>query len=87
MEQPYYERLASLESEVKSIQKQNDRIETKLDVYASNFATKSEVKDMFELRDKEIAEIKNNKRANISLTISGLSLIVLLLFNVLNYVK
>jgi len=37
--------------------------------------------------EKAIEELKADKKSNISLGISGLSLVVLLLFSILNYLK
>ncbi|MGG2091223.1 hypothetical protein AB1283_25970 [Bacillus sp. S13(2024)] len=94
MENKDYERLAILETELKTIGKQTTRIEQRLDDFLANFATRKEVEVMFEVRDEKIVEIKkeleanaNDKKANISIWISGIGLVAMVLFSILNFVK
>lgn len=89
MENKDYERLAILET----IVNQTTRIE-QLDDFLTNFATRKEVEVTLEVRDEKIAEMKrdlddnnNNKKANISMWISGIGLVAMILFSILSYVK
>ncbi|EOV9528740.1 MULTISPECIES: hypothetical protein [Bacillus cereus group] len=94
MEQKEYERIAKLEVQLQAMNATVTRIEEKLDNNQKNYITRIEVEEMFKFRDREIRDLKiaqekleSNKKANISMWISGLSLAVLLLFNILNFLK
>ncbi|MBD8076495.1 hypothetical protein PDN49_11925 [Bacillus cereus] len=94
MDQREYERIAKLEVKLETMNATITRIEEKLDNNQKNYITRTEVDKMFKFRDREIKELKqaqekndNNKKAHISMWISGLSLAVLILFNILNYMK
>ncbi|GGE64363.1 hypothetical protein [Priestia taiwanensis] len=87
MELQYYERLASLESDMKAIQKQNDRIETKLDVYAANFATKKEVETLAKRVEEIIRDNKAQKSAKEARFVSWCALGVTIILGYLNYMK
>lgn len=94
MEQKEYERITKLEVKIESMNETMMRIEKNLERNHSNYMVRTEVIEMFKLRDREIADLKqeqekldSNKKAHISMWISGLSLAVLLLFNILNFFK
>ncbi|MDZ5607913.1 hypothetical protein U2I54_12590 [Bacillus pseudomycoides] len=94
VEQKEYERIAKLEVQLQSMNATVIRIEEKLDNNQKNYINRTEVEEMFKFRDREIRDLKqaqekndSNKKVNISLVISGLSLAVLLLFNILNLLK
>ncbi|PGZ96933.1 hypothetical protein COE51_16310 [Bacillus pseudomycoides] len=94
MENKDYERLAILETKLNNITEQNTRIEQRLDDFLTNFLTRKEAEIMFQVRDEKIAEIKkdledndNNKKANISMWLSGLGLVAMIFFSILSYVK
>ncbi|AWC29068.1 hypothetical protein R6231_13055 [Bacillus cytotoxicus] len=94
MDQKEYERIAKLEVQLQAMNATVIRIEEKLDNNQRNSITRIEVEEMFKFRDREIRDLKiaqekleSNKKANISMWISGLSLAVLLLFNILNFLK
>ncbi|PGL56614.1 hypothetical protein CN927_27690 [Bacillus cereus] len=94
MEQKEYERIAKLEVQLQSMNETLIRIEEKLDYNQKNYMQRSEVEEMFKFRDREIRDLKqaqekleSDKKANISMWISGLSLAVLLLFYILNFLK
>ncbi len=94
VEQKEYERIAKLEVQLQAMNATVTRIEEKLDNNQKNYITRIEVEEMFKFRDREIRDLKiaqekleSNKKANISMWISGLSLAVLLLFNILNFLK
>ncbi|WP_255290765.1 hypothetical protein [Bacillus cereus] len=94
LEQKEYERIAKLEVQLQSMNETLIRIEEKLDYNQKNYMQRSEVEEMFRFRDREIRDLKqaqekleSDKKANISMWISGLSLAVLLLFYILNFLK
>ncbi|MGG5741552.1 MULTISPECIES: hypothetical protein [Bacillus cereus group] len=94
LEQKEYERIAKLEVQLQSMNETLIRIEEKLDYNQKNYMQRSEVEEMFKFRDREIRDLKqaqekleSDKKANISMWISGLSLAVLLLFYILNFLK
>ncbi|PFA02050.1 hypothetical protein CN382_30770 [Bacillus cereus] len=94
MEQKEYERIAKLEVQLQSMNETLIGIEEKLDYNQKNYMQRSEVEEMFKFRDREICDLKqaqekleSDKKANISMWISGLSLAVLLLFYILNFLK
>ncbi|MDH2893987.1 hypothetical protein ACRS6K_14760 [Bacillus cytotoxicus] len=94
VDQKEYERIAKLEVQLQAMNATVIRIEEKLDNNQRNSITRIEVEEMFKFRDREIRDLKiaqekleSNKKANISMWISGLSLAVLLLFNILNFLK
>ncbi|HDX9631843.1 TPA: hypothetical protein ROY30_005613 [Bacillus cereus] len=94
MDQREYERIAKLEVQLQSMNATVIRIEEKLDSNQKNYMQRTEIEEMFKFRDREIRDLKqaqekldSNKKAHISMWISGLSLAVLLLFNILNFLK
>lgn len=94
MDQREYERIAKLEVQLQSMNATVIRIEEKLDSNQKNYMQRTEIDEMFKFRDREIRDLKqaqekldSNKKAHISMWISGLSLAVLLLFNILNFLK
>lgn len=58
MDQKDLERLAILETNTNNIEKLVVRLESKLDNYATNFATKSELDQALKFRDEQIRELK-----------------------------
>ncbi|WP_270607503.1 hypothetical protein [Bacillus mobilis] len=94
LDQKEYERITKLEVKLESMNETMMRIEKNLERNHSNYMVRTEVIEMFKLRDREIEDLKQeqekndaNKKAHISIWISGLSLAVLLLFNILNFLK
>ncbi|WP_399576630.1 hypothetical protein [Streptomyces sp. NPDC053079] len=94
VDQREYERIAKLEVQLQSMNAAVIRIEEKLDYNQKNYMQRTEIDEMFKFRDREIRDLKlaqekldSNKKAHISIWISGLSLAVLLLFNILNFLK
>ncbi|WP_258957095.1 hypothetical protein [Bacillus paranthracis] len=94
VEQKEYERIAKLEVHLQTMNAAVKRIEEKLDHNQKNYMQRTEIDEMFKFRDREIRDLKqaqekldSNKKAHISMWISGLSLAVLLLFNILNFLK
>ncbi|AXY09929.1 hypothetical protein CUC43_25670 [Bacillus thuringiensis LM1212] len=88
------ERIAKLEVHLQTMSAAVKRIEEKLDYNQKNYMQRTEIDEMFKFRDREIRDLKlaqekndANKKAHISMWISGLSLAVLLLFNILNFLK
>ncbi|WP_025727697.1 hypothetical protein [Heyndrickxia ginsengihumi] len=81
------ERIATLETQLNSVVKGMERIETKLDAYSANFLPRNEADFRFEKVEEEIKDIKQNKRANLSLTVSVLAVTVTFIFALLNYLK
>ncbi|WP_151682017.1 hypothetical protein, partial [Weizmannia acidilactici] len=73
MDQKENERISVLEPQLSALAKSVDRIETKLDLLTSTFITRNEASLRFENMEKEITEQKQNKRANISLSVSVIS--------------
>ena len=80
------ERIATLESQLESLSRSLERIETKLDAYSSNFLTRSEAQIRFENIDRDIREIKENKRANMALVVSVAGVAVTFIFALVNYI-
>ena len=65
MEQKDYERIAKLETQLESVTEGLKRIENKLDAYTANFITRSEAEIRFKNVEKELIELKDDKRAAI----------------------
>ncbi|AJO60811.1 hypothetical protein NRS6186_22240 (plasmid) [Bacillus subtilis] len=86
MEQKDYERIATLETQLETLSKGLERIETKLDAYSTNFITRLEADIHFKNLEKEIDEIKQNKRANSALIVSCLSVILSTVFALINLI-
>jgi hypothetical protein len=83
MEQKDYERIATLESQLEILSKSLDRIENKLDAYSTNFITRIEANIQFNNIEKEIEELKTNKRANSALIVSWLAVAITFVFALL----
>lgn len=81
------ERIATLETQLNSVVKGMERIETKLDAYSANFLPRSEADFKFGKVEDEIKEIKQNKRANLSLTVSVLAVAVTFIFALINLLR
>ncbi len=81
------ERIAKLETQLNSVVKGMERIETKLDAYSANFLPRSEADLRFKTLEDENKEIKQNKRANLSLTVSVLSVTVTFIFGLISLLK
>lgn len=78
------ERIATLETQLDGLSKGLDRIESKLDAYSSNFLTRNEADIRFQNVDKELEEVKTNKRANNALVVSVFAVLVTIVFGVIN---
>ncbi|EIJ79104.1 hypothetical protein PB1_16144 [Bacillus methanolicus PB1] len=87
MEQKDYERIATLETQLVALSKGLERIETKLDAYSANFLTRNEADIRFKHFEEELKEVKENKRANISLFVSIAAVAVTFIFSLLNYLR
>lgn len=87
MEQKDYERIATLETQLVTLTKTIERIETKLDAYSSNFITKSEADLRFGQIEKEMDEAKSNRKSNTALWISGAAVAVTFIFGLLNLIN
>ncbi|MEK4883496.1 hypothetical protein NST81_02025 [Bacillus sp. FSL W8-0223] len=87
MEQKENERISVLETQLSALTKSVDRIETKLDLLTSTFITRNEANLRFDSMEKEITEQKQNKRANISLTVSVISVAVTFIFALINILR
>jgi hypothetical protein len=61
------ERLASVETELKSIKEMLARMDGKLEAWHQNYVPRAELNEMFRARDKEIEEIKIAKQESRSL--------------------
>ena len=94
MEQKEYERIARLETQIEGMAESVGRIESKLDAYTANFMPRAEAELRFQNVEKEIAEVKagidkndGNRRSNIALIISVVSVVTGVIFSLLNYVN
>lgn len=87
MEQKDYERIAKLETQLESLTEGLKRIEKKLDTFTTNFITRSEAEIRFKNIEKELKEIKEDKRANRAFWVSVCALAVTFIFSLLNYLK
>lgn len=91
MEHKDYERIASLETQLETLTKSIYRVETKLDSFTSNFVTRNEanirfqnVENKIENVEKEVEELKENKKANNALLVSATSVVLTFLFGLIN---
>ncbi|MEJ9210131.1 hypothetical protein [Bacillus smithii] len=91
MEQKDYERIAALETQLETLTKSMDRIETKLDLLTTNFITRNEADVRFsninhELKNvkEELKETKENKKANNALLVSATSVALTFIFGLIN---
>lgn len=91
MEQKDYERIATLETQLETLTKSMERIETKLDLLTSTFITRNEadirfqnVENKIENVEKEVEELKENKKANNALLVSATSVVLTFLFGLIN---
>lgn len=87
MEQKDYERIAKLETQLESLTEGLKRIEKKLDEYTANFITRTEADIRFKNIEKELREVKEDKRANRAFWVSVSALAVTFIFSLLNYLK
>jgi len=87
LDQKENERISVLEPQLSALAKSVDRIETKLDLLTSTFITRNEASLRFENMEKEITEQKQNKRANISLSVSVISVAVTFIFALINLLR
>ncbi|WP_199426574.1 hypothetical protein [Thermaerobacillus caldiproteolyticus] len=87
MEQKDYERIAKLETQLESLTEGLKRIENKLDAYTANFITKAEADIRFKNIEKELMEVKDDKRTNRAFWVSVSALAVTFIFSLLNYLK
>jgi len=91
LEQKDYERIATLETQLETLTKSMERIETKLDLLTSTFITRNEadirfqnVENKIENVEKEVEELKENKKANNALLVSATSVVLTFLFGLIN---
>jgi len=87
LEQKDYERIAKLETQLESVTEGLKRIENKLDAYTANFITRSEAEIRFKNFEKELIELKDDKRANRAFWVSVSALAVTFVFSLLNYLR
>ncbi|RKO63659.1 hypothetical protein [Caldibacillus debilis] len=87
MEHKDYERIAKLETQLESVTEGLKRIETKLDAYSANFITREEANIRFKAIDKDIEEMKQNKKANNALIVSIASVVLTFIFQLINLLK
>jgi seryl-tRNA synthetase len=87
LEQKDYERIAKLETQLESLTEGLKRIEKKLDEYTTNFITRTEADIRFKNIEKELREVKEDKRANRAFWVSVSALAVTFIFSLLNYLK
>jgi archaellum component FlaC len=87
LEKNDYERIATLETQLETLTKSVERIETKLDLLTSSFITRNEADIRFQNLKEEIEELKQNKRANSALMVSVISVAVTFIFALLNLLK
>ncbi|WP_274853283.1 hypothetical protein [Bacillus methanolicus] len=87
LEQKDYERIATLETQLAALSKSLERIESKLDAYSANFLTRNEADIRFKNIEDEMKEVKENKRANLSLLVSVAAVAVTFVFSLLTYLK
>jgi archaellum component FlaC len=87
LEQKDYERIAALETQLETLTKSMERIETKLDLLTSSFITRNEADIRFQNLKEEIEELKQNKRANSALMVSVISVAVTFIFGLINILK
>ncbi|MEK3645807.1 hypothetical protein [Aeribacillus sp. FSL M8-0235] len=87
MEQKDYERITALETQLETLTKSVERIETKLDLLTSSFITRNEADIRFKNVEKELIELKDDKRANRAFWVSVSALAVTFVFSLLNYLR
>lgn len=87
MEQKEYERITRLETQIENMAESVSRIETKLDAYTSNFLPRSEAEIRFLNVEKEIKEVKANRKSNAALIVSVASVAVVFIFNLINLIN
>jgi archaellum component FlaC len=87
LEKNDYERIATLETQLETLTKSVERIETKLDLLTSSFITRNEADIRFQNLKEEIEELKQNKRANSALLVSVTSVAVTFIFALINFLK
>lgn len=87
MEQKDYERITALETQLETLTKSVERIETKLDLLTSSFITRNEADIRFKNLEKELKEVKENKRANSALLVSVASVAVTFIFALINLLR
>jgi len=87
LEQKDYERITALETQLETLTKSVERIETKLDLLTSSFITRNEADIRFKNVEKELIELKDDKRANRAFWVSVSALAVTFVFSLLNYLR
>jgi septation ring formation regulator EzrA len=60
LEKQDYERLATVETELKSIKDYLVRMDGKLDAWQQNYLTRNEAQEMFRARDKELTDVNQD---------------------------
>jgi hypothetical protein len=80
------ERLARVEQDVVTVKDFLVRIDSKLDAWQNTYVPRQEINEMFRARDKEITELKDNKKHNSTQFVAWAAVIVALVSIVLPYI-
>ncbi|MEK0286570.1 hypothetical protein [Caldifermentibacillus hisashii] len=87
MEQKDFERITRLETQLESLSDGVSRIETKLDAYTANFIPRTEAEIRFQNIEKDLNEVKSNRKSNAALIVSIASVAVVFIFNLINAIN
>lgn len=87
MEQKDFERITRLETQLESLSDGVSRIETKLDAYTANFMPRTEAEIRFQNIEKDLNEVKSNRKSNAALIVSIASVAVVFIFNLINAIN
>jgi len=87
MEQKDFERITRLETQIESLSDGVNRIETKLDAYTANFMPRTEAEIRFQNIEKDLNEVKSNRKSNAALIVSIASVAVVFIFNLINAIN
>lgn len=87
MEQKDFERITRLETQIESLSDGVNRIETKLDAYTANFMPRTEAEIRFQNIEKDLNEVKSNRKSNAALVVSIASVAVVFIFNLINAIN
>lgn len=87
MEQKDFERITRLETQIENLSDGVNRIETKLDAYTANFMPRTEAEIRFQNIEKDLNEVKSNRKSNAALIVSIASVAVVFIFNLINAIN
>jgi hypothetical protein len=87
MEQKDFERITRLETQLENLSDGVSRIETKLDAYTANFIPRTEAEIRFQNIEKDLNEVKSNRKSNAALIVSIASVAVVFIFNLINAIN